>query len=345
MAEYDDIKKSCELANDYKQIAICNEKEIKLDQNYFYIDISSKFKIAFLKKDLEKFTKYYLVSPFLILYHFYLKEKNDKALYIFNQKDFITFTIFKENSLIFGKHIKKDENFAFDQFVIDSIKEFYENECCYFIEDIKIYDADFIDENILEKLYENILLEIDHEKIEIDKLLDEICKNEKYLGWFYKKEKKKKEFIFPKWLTIAAAVIFSIMILADIYIRFQNSVLEEKMINLQNEKIDLQDKIEELRSETKELKEIIPFAQEIKSKNTLIVSNIKNIFDLVPDEIVLTKAEFTKNSLILMGFTPKKRYFEEFINKALKNFYQKREVKYKKIENGYIFISKKSRVN
>ena len=339
MPNFDDLEiNGCILANSYTQFAVCKENREKKDEKYLYIDISSKFEIAFLKDELNSFQKKYLISPYLLLYTLFLEKKDEKALYILNQKDYITVGIFKDGGLIFGEHIKKSEDFEFDKFIVESISKFYEGECCYFIERIYLYDANSLKEEQIEKLYESILIEIDVEKTDIKKILKRVCEDQNILKYAYQKIQKEK-FIFPKWLKFSAAAIFLILIIFDLYVRYQNSLLQERVLNLQKEKIELQDSIKELKEKTKTLKVILPLAQEIKGQNSLIVSNIKNVFDLVPDPIVLSKAEFSKNSLILEGFTPNKKVFEQFLNKALKNFYQKVDVKFKRVKGGYFFRS------
>lgn len=328
----------CVLANTYEHFTICKEEKKEKDEKYQYFDISSKFEIAFLKDDLQKFQDKYLISPFLLIYYLFLKKNDEKALYILNQKEFITLAVFKEGSLIFGKHIKKNENFEFDKFIIDSISKFYEGECCFFLERIYLYDANNLKDEQIEKLYESVLIEIDVEKIDIKEILKRVCEDQDILKYAYQKIQKEK-FVFPKWLQFSAVAIFLILIIFDLYVRYQNSLLQERVLNLQKEKIELQDSIKELKEKTKRLKIILPLAQEIKGQNSLIVSNIKSVFDLVPDPIVLSKAEFSKNSLILEGFTPNKKVFEQFLNKALKNFYQKVDVKFKRVKGGYFFRS------
>jgi len=334
--------KNCILLNSSSQFTICNEKKEPLKKEYQYISISNRFKIAISKKDIKKLEKEfpninYLISPFLILYFLFLKDKNEKALWILNQKDFITIAIFKDESIIFSKHHEKGENFKFDRFIIDSISEFYEGECCYFIEEIFLFDADELKDVEVKKLYESLLIEIRYKQIDLKKILKEICKDEELLNYTVRFEKEK--YLFPKWLKIVAIFIFLLLAVFDIYIRYQNSKSEKRIVDLQREKESIQKNIENLQDTVLNLKKILPVVQEIKSSNSLVKTNIKNIFDLVPDPIVLSKAEFTKTSLILEGFTPSKKDFEKFINRALKNFYQKTKVKYKRVKNGYYFIS------
>jgi len=329
------IYKDLILANAFKQDIICKDSNKNKEDRFLYKNIESKFDIGFLKDDLKNLKNRYILSPYAILYELYKEKKDEKALYILNQKDFITYGVFKEGSLIFCEHLKKEKDFDFKIVTEEIIKNFYKGECCYFLERIYLFDCDDIKEKSIKELYESILIEIDVEKGKIEDLLKKIYEKKDNYAYVLFEEKS----LFPKWLQIAAIVIFAVLIVIDLYVRVKNAALQEKVLALQYEKQNLQEKISELKEETASLKNILPVVQEIKSQNMLIVSNIKNVFDLIPDQIYLFKAEFDKDRLVLVGFTPSKAIFDSYLNKNLKNFYQKGEVRFKKLKSGYKFIS------
>ncbi len=340
--------KSCLFVNTLLQYTVCKEKE-EIRDDYAYFEIEDRFKIAISKEELEKIKKEipnveYIISPFLLLYNLFLKDKNEKALWILNQKSFVTVSVFKEGSAFFSRQIKKDEEFRYDEFVKEIIKEFYKSECCYFLEEILIFDAEDFDEDELKKIYEKTLLETKYKKIDLKSELEKLCKEDKFLKYAVKIEKDGVS--IPNWIKISIVFIFLFLGGLDIYFRYKNSLLQSQIVEIQNEKISLQKNIEELTKKIALLKSIVPIVQDIKSSNSLIKSNIKNIFELVPDKIVLKRAEFNKKSLVLEGFTPSKReYFK--LEKSLKSFYQIRDVKFEKKSGKYLFLSinKEAKVN
>ncbi|WP_187647314.1 hypothetical protein [Nitrosophilus labii] len=340
--------RSCLFVNTLLQFTLCKEKE-ENKKDYAYFEIDDKFKIVISKEELEKIKKElpnvkYIISPFLLLYKFFLKDRNEKALWILNQKNFVTVSVFKDGSALFSRQIKKDEELKYDEFVKEIIKEFYKSECCYFLEEILIFDAEGINQDEVEKIYEKTLLETEYKSIDLKSELEKFCKDDKVLKYAIKIE--RENFSIPNWLKISIVFIFLFLGGLDLYFRYKNSLLQSQMIEMQNEKISLQKNIEDLTKKTTLLKSIVPIVQDIKSSNSLIKSNIKNIFELVPDEIVLKRAEFYKKSLVLEGFTPSKRdYFK--LDKSLKSFYQIRDVKFEKKNRKYLFLSinKEAKVN
>lgn len=328
--------KSCLFVNSLKQTTDC--KKEKSDFECFLID--EKFKLAVSKEELKKIEKEFanvefLISPFSILYKCYTKSKNSKALFVLNQKEFITVAIFKDNLAIFSSHIKKYKDFSIDQFIVNFIKDFYNKSYSFFLENIKIFDTNALNKDDIEKIIENTLLEIEHKSIDLKEELKRFCKESpKFLI-----ELKRRSFLIPFWLKLSTVLIFLILIILDIYLKYQNSKLYSKLAILQNEKILLEKNIKDLSKNIASIESITPIMQDIKATNSLIKSRIENILELVPDSIVLSRAKFFNNSLLLSGFTPTKKDFF-ILDRSLKSFYQIKDIKFYKLKKGFKFISR-----
>lgn len=341
-SDYINVKhnfKNCLFINTSKQFIICNKDSEKKD-NLEYFEIDDKFKIAIPKEELKSIENNfpntsYLISPYFLLYKIFTLNLIENALWILNQEDFITLCVIKEETIIFGKQIKKDENFIVENFIKDTIKEFYKSECCYFLENIFIYDAaKSINDEDIKKIKESTLLDVKSNLIDLKDEIVKLCSNNEYIIDI----EQKKDFVIPNIVKYSILSIFVLFLGVDLFFKYQNSNLESKLESLQNEKVFLEKNIKSLKKEISTLKLIVPVAQNIKSSNSLIKNKIKGLFELIPDPITLKRAEFDKNALILEGFTPQKRDYYK-LESVLKSFYQTRDVKFQKVKNGYLFLS------
>ncbi len=80
--------------------------------------------------------------------------------------------------------------------------------------------------------------------------------------------------------------------------------------------------------------------EQIYTSNTVLKESIKNLFDLVPDRITLTKAHLDKDSLILYGTTPNKDVYEFMLHAPLRSIFHRTYSSFYPLENGwYRFVS------
>ena len=68
--------------------------------------------------------------------------------------------------------------------------------------------------------------------------------------------------------------------------------------------------------------------------------SIKNLFDLVPDRIVLSEADLKERSLVLYGITPNKEVYEFLLQAPLRSIFHRTYSSFYPMENGwYRFVS------
>ncbi|HZF71284.1 hypothetical protein [Sulfuricurvum sp.] len=78
----------------------------------------------------------------------------------------------------------------------------------------------------------------------------------------------------------------------------------------------------------------------VTTENTVMKESIRNLFDLVPDDITLDKAELDASSLILYGMTPNKDTYEYMLHAPLRSIFHRTYTSFYPIENGwYRFVS------
>ena len=141
------------------------------------------------------------------------------------------------------------------------------------------------------------------------------------------------------WLGFIAAV--SLMMIAfNLYIVFEISSFRENIVSLTNAREALEDKIDNTDDEIGAILRQKALSEEIFSNNVLLKESMKNHFDLVPDQITLTKVEMERNALILYGRTPTQDSFNFLLAAPLKSIFHKSNTSFYLTKEGwYNFVS------
>lgn len=75
--------------------------------------------------------------------------------------------------------------------------------------------------------------------------------------------------------------------------------------------------------------------EDITTNNTVMKESIRNLFDLVPDKITLTRAELGAKTLVLSGITPSKDTYESLLQAPLKSIFHRTYTSYYPAQNGW----------
>lgn len=75
--------------------------------------------------------------------------------------------------------------------------------------------------------------------------------------------------------------------------------------------------------------------EDITTNNTVMKESIRNLFDLVPDKITLTRAELGAKSLVLSGITPSKETYESLLQAPLRSIFHRTYTSYYPAQNGW----------
>lgn len=104
--------------------------------------------------------------------------------------------------------------------------------------------------------------------------------------------------------------------------------------------IELERSIEAMDEEIKIIETEAKIVEQISTDNTVMKESIKNLFDLVPEDITLTRAELEEKSLILYGITPNKDTYEYMLHAPLRSIFNRTYTSFYPAENGwYRFVS------
>ncbi|MGA9046081.1 hypothetical protein [Sulfuricurvum sp.] len=110
--------------------------------------------------------------------------------------------------------------------------------------------------------------------------------------------------------------------------------------SIAHKEISLRDSIVHMEEQIKTIDAEVKIAEKITTDNTVMKESIRNLFDLVPDEITLDRAELEVSSLILYGTTPNKDTYEYMLHAPLRSIFHRTYTSFYPVENGwYRFVS------
>ena len=146
--------------------------------------------------------------------------------------------------------------------------------------------------------------------------------------------------LFSKMWVIFIALMSFFMLVFNFYIMYEIHSFKQGAIDLTKERERLEIRIDEDDDLIAAILRQKALSEEIFSNNTLLKESMKNLFDLVPDQITLKKVQMEKNSLILYGVTPTQDTFNFLLAAPLKSiFHTSNTTFYLTKEGWYNFVS------
>ncbi len=122
------------------------------------------------------------------------------------------------------------------------------------------------------------------------------------------------------WIIFVSIVFFALVLFGS-YLYYKASSYHDKLSRLESSNKALSTSVINYEKEMKILKMQSVLSQEVKSSNTLLKNSIKNLFDLVPDQITLTKVVMEKYRLHLEGTTFTKDSYRLLLEPPLKSIF------------------------
>ena len=163
---------------------------------------------------------------------------------------------------------------------------------------------------------------------------------------FIKPRTKSLFSMFTKiWMVFITSVvviltIFTLFIVYKVH-DFQD---EAKLIDAQ--RVELEKNIDAIDEKIGFILRQKALSEEIYANNVVLKDSMKNLFDLVPDQITLNKVLMDKNSLVIYGTTPTEDTFNFLLAAPLKSiFHTSQTVFYLTSEGWYNFVSTNKIVN
>ena len=124
------------------------------------------------------------------------------------------------------------------------------------------------------------------------------------------------------------------------FLFYKNYAYKKELQSIRQQKESLQISIKEMQKRIAFIEQEANLANTIYTTNSVLKESIENLFDLVPDPIVLSKAQILKNGLILYGITPNKEIYDYMLQAPLRSIFAKTHTSFFQLENGWLhFVS------
>ncbi|MCJ7764634.1 MAG: hypothetical protein MUP09_01685 [Thiovulaceae bacterium] len=137
-----------------------------------------------------------------------------------------------------------------------------------------------------------------------------------------------------KWLF--SVFLFLAVILSGNFL-FLNHTIEKDVQELKSIELKKQKLLGEQKTavaEIERLQKLDKLRETISTINRLKKENVKNFFDLVPDEMTLEFVAFRDKTLRLKGVTKSRAHFEETFQRSLESLFSRSATRFTELENG-----------
>lgn len=134
----------------------------------------------------------------------------------------------------------------------------------------------------------------------------------------------------------------TILMLAATYLflGYKTYSFEGERLSIAREEQELIRSTEAMESQIERIEAETKIAERVTTENTVMKESIRNLFDLVPDGITLSRAELESRALVLYGTTPNKDTYEYMLHAPLRSIFHRTYTSFYPIENGwYRFVS------
>ncbi len=149
---------------------------------------------------------------------------------------------------------------------------------------------------------------------------------------------RKKTLLTPEMKLLFAFFSMSIIMLVGTYV-----FLLYKDIMFIEDKKDIAHKKELLQNMEAKIaciEQQNTTSSRIFTQNAVLKDSIKNLFDLVPQRITLSRAKLMKNGLVLYGITPNKDIYNFMLNAPLRSIFHRTYSSFYPAEGGWLrFVS------
>lgn len=280
-----------------------------------------------------------VVSPFTVLFHYYLQRKEQTTLYIAILENHLYFALFKDDDILYYEI--QDSSQELQKAIESFLHNFYKQPESFFIEKVRIFPFVHMDIDV-EGLKDVLLLDIELDEADAQ----EICQTQEYLFLPIKSESsssKKSEPVREKpksnwnlYFALVALLLFVAVATYDWYLKSSIEEYEHKVDQILKAQRELGNKNNELKSKLMLLDIIAPQIKRIQEHNKMITGRIRTIFDLIGPHTYLTKAEFGEDTLLLEGMTSKPIEVKRMHSKLRTSFIEGR-LEMKRALKGYFF--------
>jgi hypothetical protein len=153
---------------------------------------------------------------------------------------------------------------------------------------------------------------------------------------------RPKSIITPdlRLVLIFFSITLAMLITTYLFLSYKSYDFGQKQLEYAGRIYDLNRTLASYENEIAAITQQQRQAEQIYTTNTVLKESIRNLFDLVPDRITLTRATLEKHALILYGITPNKDVYEFMLQAPLRSIFHRTYSSFYPLENGwYRFVS------
>ena len=147
------------------------------------------------------------------------------------------------------------------------------------------------------------------------------------------------------WLTFIASV-FMLLNIFNLFVVYKSSDFIRDTKELDTTREILEKKIDDTDKKIDFILRQKAVAEEVYANNIILKDSIKNLFDLVPDQITLNRVIMKKDSLVIYGVTPTKDVYNFLLAAPLKSIFHTTDTMFYLTNEGwYNFVSTNKIIN
>lgn len=155
--------------------------------------------------------------------------------------------------------------------------------------------------------------------------------------------KPQKKSIFTQEMQLLSTffiITIAMLFLTYAFLLYKDYSYTKQKSEKQEEKKKIERSIETLKVKISKIEERQQFSEKIYTKNSVLKDSIRNLFDLIPARITLSKAELLKDGLILYGITPNKDTYNFMLYAPLHAIFHRTYSSFYPAQNGWLhFVS------
>ncbi len=156
------------------------------------------------------------------------------------------------------------------------------------------------------------------------------------MGYSFIKPKRKPKIDSESRMILLFGAVTALLIFGfTAYILLKKSSMQGEIVSMRAKTETFRTESREFRDEIARIERLVRKYDTISTNNTLMKESIQNLFDLVPDQITLTKAILDRNGLVLYGVTPSKDVYNYLLLAPLKSVFQRNVTTFYPLENGW----------
>ena len=276
-----------------------------------------------------------IISPFSFLFLQYKKSAKESALWILVLENHLYLVTFKEDRALFARSYDLHDK-EIGELITEFLHDFYATDESFFIEEIEIFYEDgmlYEDPDLEDRL----LLPVSYTKLDKEK----VCSDPNLSKYFFQVQPNapvrigiSKKFVFG-----VGGTILLFLLVSDLYLRYKADKYDTMTRDLVQYQVELANSNNEYQSKILKIERIRPAVDQLRNSNEVLASKIRDLFDLVPDDIYLTKFLLKDGGLYIEGVAKSKKSFLGELHKKLAQVYPKSSYKLQRTKDGYKFMA------